>query len=789
MINIIQGNDFKIIVNVKYVTTEQDDHTVQVVQDYDLRGSSDIHAYLTKVNNAAQCEDRYEINCEVDTVQSNVLIMYMNETYPVGSYGLEITGVSEYGENWRFKAKQGELFNVVASTSGARYESSDYIKLDAQIGVLGINTPSQMILENCQVLIDDAIDEVNDTIDTLDIKVDSNKNFLLGVINDNYSALDSKIDENEADFESKHASLTNLCNTLSGRVMTAQANINALTNTVNTNEADIEDKMTALTNTVASNKSDIEATVDALEAKVDANETDIETKVTNLTNSLDTRIRQVIGTAPAALDTLGEIADKLSDNDDAVSALVTSISNETTRATAAEQANAANITSLSNTLTALSNTVNANETDIEDKHASLTNTVDGIASRVTTNEGNISTLNTRVNAIPQVLDENFETPTNIQEGTAPEAGDTFQEAIQTLTNTIADNAETWADAFNSVNTSVGQLATVATSGDYDDLINKPTIPTVPTNVSSFTNDAGYLTQHQDISGKADTADLKRVAFTGSYNDLTNKPTNVSPIASISIFKTSIGIRFVIYIVNSITGVKLCGGIDIQSNSLSDYVNYFTNNGYRILFRHESNSYAESDDAGWTILGNSGSEGFIVYQGELYYIGSRKRIEMKVTKNVDYAPPIGYGIAYFPTIPAAQIQSNWNQTNTSSKDYIKNKPELFSGDYNDLTNKPTIPTVPTNVSDFTNDAGYLTSHQDISGKANSSDLATVATSGSYNDLINKPTIPTVPTNVSAFTNDAGYLTQHQSLSNYYTKAEIDALLANLISISGTNMTIS
>ena len=29
----------------------------------------------------------------------------------------------------------------------------------------------------------------------------------------------------------------------------------------------------------------------------------------------------------------------------------------------------------------------------------------------------------------------------------------------------------------------------------------------------------------------------------------------------------------------------------------------------------------------------------------------------------------------PTIPAAQIQSDWNQTNTSSLDYIKNKPNL------------------------------------------------------------------------------------------------------------------
>jgi hypothetical protein len=34
---------------------------------------------------------------------------------------------------------------------------------------------------------------------------------------------------------------------------------------------------------------------------------------------------------------------------------------------------------------------------------------------------------------------------------------------------------------------------------------------------------------------------------------------------------------------------------------------------------------------------------------------------------------------------------------------------FDGDYNSLTNKPTIPTVPTTVSSFTNDSGYLTSY--------------------------------------------------------------------------------
>lgn len=75
----------------------------------------------------------------------------------------------------------------------------------------------------------------------------------------------------------------------------------------------------------------------------------------------------------------------------------------------------------------------------------------------------------------------------------------------------------------------------------------------------------------------------------------------------------------------------------------------------------------------------------------------------------------------PTIPAAQVQSDWNQTNTSAVDYIKNKPTFATvattGDYDDLTDKP-----------------------DLSIYAQSADLATVATTGSYDDLVDKPTIP-------------------------------------------------
>ncbi len=72
---------------------------------------------------------------------------------------------------------------------------------------------------------------------------------------------------------------------------------------------------------------------------------------------------------------------------------------------------------------------------------------------------------------------------------------------------------------------------------------------------------------------------------------------------------------------------------------------------------------------------------------------------------------------------APVQSDWNQTDTTALDFIKNKP-----------------TIPTKTSDLTNDSGFLASHQDISMKANTADLATVATSGDYDDLSNRPTIP-------------------------------------------------
>lgn len=72
-------------------------------------------------------------------------------------------------------------------------------------------------------------------------------------------------------------------------------------------------------------------------------------------------------------------------------------------------------------------------------------------------------------------------------------------------NSIADNANYYIHPSTHPASMISGLATVATSGSYNDLSDKPTIPTVPTNVSAFANDAGYLTEHQSLSEYAKTS--------------------------------------------------------------------------------------------------------------------------------------------------------------------------------------------------------------------------------------------------------------------------------------------
>ena len=104
---------------------------------------------------------------------------------------------------------------------------------------------------------------------------------------------------------------------------------------------------------------------------------------------------------------------------------------------------------------------------------------------------------------------------------------------------------------------------------------------------------------------------------------------------------------------------------------------------------------------------------------------------------------------------------------------------FSGNYNDLSNQPTI---PTNNNQLSNGAGFITGVSTFSGNYNdlsnqptvpsaTSDLTNdsgfitgVSTfSGNYNDLSNTPT---VPSNTSDLTNDSGFITGVSTFSGNY-----------------------
>ena len=80
---------------------------------------------------------------------------------------------------------------------------------------------------------------------------------------------------------------------------------------------------------------------------------------------------------------------------------------------------------------------------------------------------------------------------------------------------------------------------------------------------------------------------------------------------------------------------------------------------------------------------------------------------------------------------------------------------------------TIPAIPTKVSTFTNDSGYLTTHQDLSGYQTKLTFDSTPTANSSNPV----TSAGIKAAIDAKTVD---------LSNYYTKTQVDTAITNAIS---------
>ena len=119
--------------------------------------------------------------------------------------------------------------------------------------------------------------------------------------------------------------------------------------------------------------------------------------------------------------------------------------------------------------------------------------------------------------------------------------------------------------------------------------------------------------------------------------------------------------------------------------------------------------------------------------------------------------------------------NWDDININMSDVIAElRKELaavaFSNDYNDLENKPVIPsTVGLATEEYVN---QKVSTIDLSNYVLASALSKVAKSGKYSDLTG------VPTKLSQFVNDVGFLTQHQSLVDYAKKTYVASEIAKI-----------
>lgn len=169
---------------------------------------------------------------------------------------------------------------------------------------------------------------------------------------------------------------------------------------------------------------------------------------------------------------------------------------------------------------------------------------------------------------------------------------------------------------------------------------------------------------------------------------------------------------------------------------------------------DSDSILSTDDAHDTFMVYSTTTNTWGKQTKTSLVLPYNNLTNKPTALSDFTNDVGFlttvGDINYQTISNTPSNlSEFNNDLTISYNALSDRPSLFSGDYNDLSNQPnlfdgaysSLTGTPTNVSAFTNDAGFLSSVD-------------------YGAITNTPTIPT---NVSELTNDSGYLTSVGSIS--------------------------
>ena len=361
------------------------------------------------------------------------------------------------------------------------------------------------------------------------------------------------------------------------------------------------------------------------------------------------------------------------------------------------------------------------------------------------------------------------------------------------------------------------------SGDYNDLINKPEIPSVDGLASEqYVQDQIATIEIPDISNKADRSEL----FSGDYNDLINKP----EIPSVE------GLATETFVINKIAEAELndkevdLTGYATKDDLLTKADKEHTHEQY--LVAEDLNGYAKSSDIPSTEgLASEewvNNQGFLKEHQDISHLETKEDSSLKLQEAKDYTDT-QIGLINIPSIEGLATEQYVNDqiglieipdisgkadkselgnyyTKEESNQLLEekaNKSELFSKDYNDLINKPEIPSVEGfATTQWVEEQQYLKEHQDISGKLDISVYETdkqktdekfagyvtkeelenenySTFDGDYNSLINKPDIPSIEglATEEYVQEQVSSKVDTKELESYYGKSEVDSLLQN------------
>lgn len=198
------------------------------------------------------------------------------------------------------------------------------------------------------------------------------------------------------------------------------------------------------------------------------------------------------------------------------------------------------------------------------------------------------------------------------------------------------------------------LSSVAKTGSYNDLLDKPTIPTVNYPVTSVNQKTGDIVLAAGDVGAAPQEHSHPIAnIDGLRAELDSKRSN-SPV-----------------LYSEIQGVPV---IPKDTADLTNTAGFITSAAIPAAPVSSVNG-----KVGNVVL--SATDVGAAQTNHSHTIASVTGLQTALDGKVSKAESIPYSqITGVPSIPAPQIQSDWNQTNSASADFIKNKPVIPSVAY-------------------------------------------------------------------------------------------------------------